>query len=234
MTLPGASVTSARPSPDALRAGDREGLPRMASPSRRARDRDGSLQLRGLNFPPHHPAATSGHALHQGDLLLRTHTSPVQVRVMERSKPPIRIICPAASSATRRPTRPPADVHAGRGPRRRRGRDLRHLKGRSSISSGPCSARRSRSASGRASFPSPSRPPRSTSSASSAAAGTRPAASAAGRLEGDPGLGHGPPQSSRTSTSTRRSTPGGPSAWASTGRPCWPRIPRCATSTRTT
>ena len=28
------------------------------------------------------------------ELLLRTHTSPVQVRVMESSQPPIRIICP--------------------------------------------------------------------------------------------------------------------------------------------
>src|SRR5512143_184630 len=48
-----------------------------------------------LNFPPHHPARDKwGTLFVKGDLLLRTHTSPVQVRVMERSKPPIRIICP--------------------------------------------------------------------------------------------------------------------------------------------
>ncbi|MGE5741103.1 MAG: phenylalanine--tRNA ligase subunit alpha [Candidatus Aminicenantes bacterium RBG_16_66_30] len=48
-----------------------------------------------LNFPPYHPARDSWDTLYiKGDLLLRTHTSPVQVRVMERSKPPIRIICP--------------------------------------------------------------------------------------------------------------------------------------------
>jgi len=48
-----------------------------------------------LNFPPHHPARDQWDTLFiKGDLLLRTHTSPVQVRVMERSKPPIRIICP--------------------------------------------------------------------------------------------------------------------------------------------
>jgi len=48
-----------------------------------------------LNFPPHHPARDKWDTLFiKGDLLLRTHTSPVQVRVMERSKPPIRIICP--------------------------------------------------------------------------------------------------------------------------------------------
>jgi phenylalanyl-tRNA synthetase alpha chain len=29
-----------------------------------------------------------------GDILLRTHTSPVQVRTMERQRPPVRIICP--------------------------------------------------------------------------------------------------------------------------------------------
>jgi phenylalanyl-tRNA synthetase alpha chain len=48
-----------------------------------------------LNFPPHHPARDKWDTLFiKDDLLLRTHTSPVQIRVMERSKPPIRIICP--------------------------------------------------------------------------------------------------------------------------------------------
>jgi phenylalanyl-tRNA synthetase alpha chain len=48
-----------------------------------------------LNFPPHHPARDKWDTLFvRGGLLLRTHTSPVQVRVMERSKPPIRIVCP--------------------------------------------------------------------------------------------------------------------------------------------
>ncbi len=48
-----------------------------------------------LNFPPHHPARDSWDTLYiKGDLLLRTHTSPVQVRVMEKQKPPIRIIVP--------------------------------------------------------------------------------------------------------------------------------------------
>lgn len=48
-----------------------------------------------LNFPPYHPARDKWDTLFiKDDLLLRTHTSPVQVRVMERSKPPIRIICP--------------------------------------------------------------------------------------------------------------------------------------------
>jgi phenylalanyl-tRNA synthetase alpha chain len=48
-----------------------------------------------LNFPPHHPARDSWDTLYiKDDLLLRTHTSPVQIRVMEKKIPPIRIIIP--------------------------------------------------------------------------------------------------------------------------------------------
>jgi phenylalanyl-tRNA synthetase alpha chain len=51
-----------------------------------------------LNFPPEHPARDMQDTffLTTGDnpALLRTHTSSVQVRAMERHKPPIRIICP--------------------------------------------------------------------------------------------------------------------------------------------
>jgi len=48
-----------------------------------------------LNFPPHHPARDDWDTLYITDeLLLRTHTSPVQIRVMEKKKPPIRIIIP--------------------------------------------------------------------------------------------------------------------------------------------
>jgi len=48
-----------------------------------------------LNFPPHHPARDCWDTLYITDnLLLRTHTSPVQIRVMEKKKPPIRIIIP--------------------------------------------------------------------------------------------------------------------------------------------
>jgi phenylalanyl-tRNA synthetase alpha chain len=48
-----------------------------------------------LNFPPHHPARDCWDTLYIDDkLLLRTHTSPVQIRVMEKRKPPIRIIIP--------------------------------------------------------------------------------------------------------------------------------------------
>jgi len=48
-----------------------------------------------LNFPQHHPARDDWDTLYLGDnLLLRTHTSPMQIRVMEKRRPPIRIIVP--------------------------------------------------------------------------------------------------------------------------------------------
>ena len=48
-----------------------------------------------LNFPPHHPARAMHDTFYFSDgTLLRTHTSPVQIRVMEQSQPPIRIIAP--------------------------------------------------------------------------------------------------------------------------------------------
>jgi len=48
-----------------------------------------------LNFPEHHPARAMHDTFYFGDgRLLRTHTSPVQVRVMKHTKPPIRIIAP--------------------------------------------------------------------------------------------------------------------------------------------
>ena len=48
-----------------------------------------------LNLPAHHPARAMHDTFYfNPELLLRTHTSPVQVRVMESQEPPIRIICP--------------------------------------------------------------------------------------------------------------------------------------------
>ena len=50
-----------------------------------------------LNFPEEHPARdmqdTFFIELHP-DILLRTHTSSLQVRTMEKQQPPIRVICP--------------------------------------------------------------------------------------------------------------------------------------------
>lgn len=48
-----------------------------------------------LNIPPHHPARAMHDTFYFDDgLLLRTHTSSVQIRTMENSQPPIRIIAP--------------------------------------------------------------------------------------------------------------------------------------------
>ena len=48
-----------------------------------------------LNFPPDHPAMDMHDTLYLGEgALLRTHTSPVQVRTLQRYAPPIRILAP--------------------------------------------------------------------------------------------------------------------------------------------
>ena len=53
-----------------------------------------------LNFPPEHPARQEHDTFYlppgadQQPLVLRTHTSPVQIRTMLKEKPPIRIIAP--------------------------------------------------------------------------------------------------------------------------------------------
>jgi len=48
-----------------------------------------------LNIPSHHPARAMHDTFYfDAGTLLRTHTSPVQVRTMESQEPPIRIICP--------------------------------------------------------------------------------------------------------------------------------------------
>jgi phenylalanyl-tRNA synthetase alpha chain len=56
-----------------------------------------------LNFPRNHPARDTQDTLFIANqeskplrerLLLRTHTSPVQIRTMEKMKPPLRVVCP--------------------------------------------------------------------------------------------------------------------------------------------
>ena len=65
--------------------------------SRRPRNRGRLACLSALNFPPEHPARDMQDTFFiekNPDILLRTHTSSIQVRMMERQKPPIRVICP--------------------------------------------------------------------------------------------------------------------------------------------
>ena len=50
-----------------------------------------------LNLPKYHPARDMQDTFYFNDtMLLRTHTSPVQIRTMLSQKPPIRMICPGA------------------------------------------------------------------------------------------------------------------------------------------
>lgn len=48
-----------------------------------------------LNMPELHPARDEWDSFYVSEgKLLRTHTSPVQIRVMEREQPPVKVICP--------------------------------------------------------------------------------------------------------------------------------------------
>jgi len=48
-----------------------------------------------LNIPAHHPARAMHDTFYfDATRLLRTHTSPVQIRTMQKTQPPIRIVCP--------------------------------------------------------------------------------------------------------------------------------------------
>ena len=50
-----------------------------------------------LNIPPDHPARDMQDTLYvtgPGDMLLRTHTSPVQIRAMRAMRPPLRVVMP--------------------------------------------------------------------------------------------------------------------------------------------
>ena len=53
-----------------------------------------TITFEALNIPSYHPARDSHDTffLRNGTLLLRTHTSNVQIRTMERQSPPLRII----------------------------------------------------------------------------------------------------------------------------------------------
>jgi phenylalanyl-tRNA synthetase alpha chain len=56
---------------------------------------DDWYNFEALNFPPDHPARTMHDTFYFPDgRLLRTHTSPVQIRVMQQQKPPIRVVMP--------------------------------------------------------------------------------------------------------------------------------------------
>ena len=79
-----------------------------------------------LNIPANHPARAMHDTFYFPDgRLLRTHTSPVQVRAMLRDKPPLRMIMPGPRLSLRFRHDAHADVPPGRRARRRRGREPR-------------------------------------------------------------------------------------------------------------
>ena len=66
-----------------------------------------------MNFPPGHPARDTQDTLvvanqerrpQRDRLLLRTHTSPVQMRTMEQQPPPVRIVIPGKVHRNDAPT----------------------------------------------------------------------------------------------------------------------------------
>ena len=83
-----------------------------------------------LNIPPEHPARQEHDTFYLPErpdgtrLVLRTHTSPVQIRTMLAQKPPIRIIVPGRTFRVRPRCDAFADVSSGRGAGRSTGRPI--------------------------------------------------------------------------------------------------------------
>ncbi|MEJ2321879.1 MAG: phenylalanine--tRNA ligase subunit alpha [Gammaproteobacteria bacterium] len=63
--------------------------------ARRPEIEDDFHNFEALNIPEHHPARAMHDTFYFDEhLLLRTHTSPVQIRTMENRRPPLRVIAP--------------------------------------------------------------------------------------------------------------------------------------------
>jgi phenylalanyl-tRNA synthetase alpha chain len=93
----GARRRARQRAPDHAHAGADRGDLRTARLPRghRSRDRGRLPQLRGAEFPAAPPGARHArHVLFPDGRLLRTHTSPVQIRAMKGGKPPLRVIAP--------------------------------------------------------------------------------------------------------------------------------------------
>ena len=139
-----------------------------------------------LNIPKDHPARDRWDTLYVGDrrptgeVLLRTHTSPNQVRVMEKTQPPVRVVVPGQVLSLRGGRRDArVDVLPGRGAGGRRGPDDGGHEGHAHRVRPPdLRARTERCACAATSSRSSSRAPRSPSTATSAAARAAGSASA--------------------------------------------------------
>ena len=160
-----------------------------------------------LNIPKDHPARDTQDTFYISDnVVLRTQTSGMQVRVMEKKKPPIRIIAPGrvyrsdAVDATHSPL-----FHQIEGLVVDKGIRMSDLKGISSCSPKSCMARIRSSASARTTSRSPSRVRKWTSSATAATA--RAARSARARAGSrSSAAAWCTPRCSRPAASIRRNT----------------------------
>jgi phenylalanyl-tRNA synthetase alpha chain len=95
ITLPGAALIPGHPHPISKVLGEIEEIfTSMGFVSEEGPDiEDDYHNFEALNTPPEHPARDLHDTFYvEGGLLLRTHTSPVQIRVMKRQKPPLAII----------------------------------------------------------------------------------------------------------------------------------------------
>ena len=173
-----------------------------------------------LNLPPDHPARDMQDTFYFSDkVLLRTHTSPMQIRTMEVRQPPVRIIAPGKvyrrdSDITHSPM-----FHQVEGLLVDTGVTFADLKGVLTAFVHQMFGPEVGSASGPATFPSPNHPLKSISNASCAAA------TAAGSARPPAGWrswapAWSTPRSSRPWATTRKPTPASPSAWASNASPC--------------
>ena len=180
-----------------------------------------------LNFPEGHPAREMHDTFFLNGVdgnqpkLLRTHTSPVQIRTMETQKPPIRIVIPGKtyrmdSDATHTPMFHQLEGLVIDKKRQRR----QHALGAGGILQGVL-----RSAAAQDALPAELLPvhraePRGRHPVRPLAAG-RSAFRRGQRLDGDPRLRHGAPERAALSAgSIPTSTRALPGAWASTASPC--------------
>ena len=97
VTLPGRGQTAGGAHPITLVLARIEDIFRHAGfdVARGPEIEDEQHNFEALNIPAHHPARAMHDTFYLKDgRLLRTHTSPVQIRVMQERKPPLRIIAP--------------------------------------------------------------------------------------------------------------------------------------------
>ncbi len=97
VTLPGRGTSSGGVHPISIVIERIEGIFRHAGfdVARGPEVEDDFHNFEALNIPAHHPARAMHDTFYLTDgRLLRTHTSPVQIRVMEHTPPPLRIIAP--------------------------------------------------------------------------------------------------------------------------------------------